>query len=142
MLTFNRYIALRMIVEALGAISCGMTVLLGNTLIGTLITAVVALIWIVGEAWVILVLGRKNPRRDELSDQHQGDAMTFALLVLIGALFVIGFVLTLQPLITGIGYDVDPMVLPALAMAALTVSDARYLWLERSSAKEFSDDED
>lgn len=142
MLTFNRYIALRMIVEALGAISCGMAVLFGHTLVGTLITAVVALLWIIGEVWVILVLGRKNPRRDELSDQHQGDAMTFALLTLIGALFVIGFAMTLQPLITGIGYDVDPMALPALAMAALTVSDARYLWLERSSTKELSDNED
>lgn len=140
-MTFNHYIWLRMIVETLGALSCALMLILHNNVIGLIITAIVALLWICGEAWVLVTFGRENPRRDELSDKHQCDAMMFALGTLVAVMCAIGFALTLLPIVTHIRYSLSPMLLPTLAIAALALSDARYLTLEHTAAKE-ADDED
>lgn len=141
-MTFNRYILARAIVEILGALSCLLMVLIGNNLIGVIITAVVALLWAAGEIWVVTVLRNSSPRRDELSDMHQGSAMQFALVTLIAVLVAIGFVYTVLNLASGlIVHAIPPMLLPALAMAALALSDVRYLWLEHDG-NVGGDDED
>lgn len=142
-MTFNRYIAIRAVVETIGALSCMLMVVIGHSLIGVIVTAVVALVWAGGEIWVVTVLNKRSPRRDELSDQHQGVAMQFALFVLIGALVILGFVYTIWNMVTTSGFlhIINPMMLPALAMCALAVSDVRYLWLEHDGSNG-DDDED
>lgn len=141
-MTFNRYILLRAIIETVGALSCVLQILMRNDLIGIVVTVVVALAWVGGELWVVMVLRRNNPRRDELSDLHQGLSMQFALITLIAVLVAVGFVYTILNLTSPYWLHViPPMLLPALAMAALALSDIRYLWLERSGA-DGDDDED
>ena len=140
-MTFNRYIMFRMVVEALGALCCALLLVFQSNLAGVIATGVVALIWIAGEVMVFLVLNREDPRRDELSDKHQSDAMQFALTVLIASLILMGFVYTMLALLHPGVFQIHPMALPALAMAALAIADARYLWLEHRGFKG-ADDED
>ncbi|OZG68571.1 hypothetical protein [Bifidobacterium eulemuris] len=140
-MTFNRYISLRMVVEIVGAVCCALLLLFQNNLVGVIATAVVAVLWIVGEVLVFLVLDRQDPRRDELSDKHQSDAMQFALTTMIAVLILLGFVYTMLALLQPGMHQIRPMTLPTLAMAALALSDARYLWLEHQGAKG-DDDED
>ncbi|TPF78538.1 MULTISPECIES: hypothetical protein [unclassified Bifidobacterium] len=142
-MTFNRYIAIRAAVEIIGMLSCALMVVIGHNLIGVIVTAVVAAIWAGGEIWVVTVLNRKSPRRDELSDQHQGAAMQFALFMLIAALVALGFIYTVWNLVTASGllHIINPMMLPTLAMCALAISDVRYLWLEHDGSNG-DDDED
>lgn len=140
-MTFNRYIAFRMITELIGAAACVTQVYHNNNLNGIIITGVIALVWIIGELWTVMIFNRDNPRTDELSDMHQYSAYRFALLTLVIALTVIGFAGMLYTLITRVPIEVGPMVLPSLAMLALAVADARYLWLEHDGAVD-GDDED
>lgn len=141
-MSLNRYIAFRMIVEIVGTLSCALTLVLRNDLAGTLVTMAVALVWVAGEVWMLIVLDRSNPRHDELSDKHQGEAMTFALMTLIAAMILIGSALTLMPLFTHVRHGVSPMLLPTLAIGTLAVSDARYMFLERRGSIEVDVDED
>lgn len=141
-MSLNRYIAFRMVVEIVGTLSCALTLVLRSDLAGTLVTLAVALVWVVGEVWMLIVLDRSNPRHDELSDKHQGEAMTFALMTLIAAMILIGSALTLMPLFTHMRHGISPMLLPTLAIGALAVSDARYLFLERRGNVEVGVDED
>ena len=95
-----------------------------------------------GEDCRMTSLRRQNPRRDELSDMHQGSAMQFALVSLVGILVIVGFIYTTLNLIDrSIVHIIPPMLLPALAMCALAISDIRYLWLEHDAGTE-GDDED
>lgn len=71
-MTFNRYICFRAILESIGAIACMLMALIGNNLLGVIVAAIAALLWIGGEVWGMTVFRRQNPRRDELSDMHQG----------------------------------------------------------------------
>ena len=83
-----------------------------------------------------------NPRRDELSDMHQSAAIQFALVSLVGILVIVGFIYTTLNLIDrSIVHIIPPMLLPALAMCALAISDIRYLWLEHDTGTG-GDDED
>ncbi|KAB7314983.1 hypothetical protein GBB83_07755, partial [Bifidobacterium longum] len=92
--------------------------------------------------WGMTAFRRQNPRRDELSDMHQGSAMQFALVSLVGILVIVGFIYTTLNLIDrSIVHIIPPMLLPALAMCALAISDIRYLWLEHDAGTE-GDDED
>lgn len=140
-MTFNRYMFLRMWVEMLGAAACLGLIAVGGALEGVIVTGVVALIWAAGEVWVATVLQRRRPRRDELSDEHQKQAMQFALIMLVAVLVLIGFVDTLAGLFLPGGMQIPPMLLPALAMAALALADARYLWLERGDTKDGNDED-
>lgn len=140
-MTFNRYMFLRMWVEALGAAACLTMAFLGGALAGVVVTGAVALLWAVGEVWVVTVLQRKHPRRDELSDEHQKQAMQFALITLVAALVVVGFAGTLAGLFLPGDARIAPMLLPALAMAALAAADARYLWLEHDGAEDGGDED-
>ncbi|MDU2403056.1 MAG: hypothetical protein E7D39_05900 [Bifidobacterium longum] len=115
---------------------------IGNNLLGVIVAAIAALLWIGGEVWVMTVFQRRNPRRDELSDMHQGAAMQFALVSLVGILVIVGFIYTTLNLIDrSIVHIIPPMLLPALAMCALAISDIRYLWLEHDTDTG-DDDED
>ena len=78
-MTFNRYICFRAILESIGAIACMLMALIGNNLLGVIVAAIAALLWIGGEVWGMTAFRRQNPRRDELSDMHQSAAMQFAL---------------------------------------------------------------
>ena len=128
-MTFNRYICFRAILESIGAIACMLMALIGNNLLGVIVAAIAALLWIGGEVWGMTVFRRQNPRRDELSDMHQGSAMQFALVSLVGILVIVGFIYTTLNLIDrSIVHIIPPMLLPALAMCALAISDIRYLW--------------
>ena len=101
-----------------------------------------AVAWIGGEVWGMTVFRRQNPRRDELSDMHQSAAMQFALVSLVGILVIVGFIYTTLNLIDrSIVHIIPPMLLPALAMCALAISDIQYLWLEHDAGTE-GDDED
>ncbi|MCH9276177.1 hypothetical protein JS533_007825 [Bifidobacterium amazonense] len=140
-MTFNRYIAFRMALEIVGAISCAVLVFVKNDLAGFLVTGVIALLWIVGEIVVITMFNRSNPRTDELSDRHQYAAVRFSFMTLVGALTIIGFAGMISSLAMHAPWNVSPMLLPTLAMLALSLSDARYLWLE-SDGLHGGDDED
>ncbi|MBM6699622.1 hypothetical protein H7U32_04695 [Bifidobacterium pullorum subsp. saeculare] len=140
-MTFNRYMFLRMWVEALGAAACLALIAVGGALEGVIVAGVVALVWAAGEVWAATVLQRRHPRRDELSDENQKQAMQFALMALVAVLVLIGFADTVAGLFSTGDVRIHPMLLPALAMAALAVADARYLWLERGDMKD-DDDED
>jgi len=130
-MTFNRYICFCAILESIGAIACMLMALIGNNLLGVIVAAIAALLWIGGEVWGMTAFRRQNPRRDELSDMHQGSAMQFALVSLVGILVIVGFIYTTLNLIDrSIVHIIPPMLLPALAMCALAISDIRYLWLE------------
>lgn len=131
-MTFNRYICFCAILESIGAIACMLMALIGNNLLGVIVAAIAALLWIGGEVWGMTAFRRQNPRRDELSDMHQGSAMQFALVSLVGILVIVGFIYTTLNLIDrSIVHIIPPMLLPALAMCALAISDIRYLWLEQ-----------
>lgn len=133
-MTFNRYICFRAILESIGAIACMLMALIGNILLGVIVAAIAALLWIGGEVWGMTVFRRQNPRRDELSDMHQSAAMQFALVSLVGILVIVGFIYTTLNLIDrSIVHIIPPMLLPALAMCALAISDIRYLWLEHDT---------
>lgn len=137
-MTFNRYICFCAILESIGAIACMLMALIGNNLLGV----IAALLWIGGEVWGMTVFRRQNPRRDELSDMHQSAAMQFALVSLVGILVIVGFIYTTLNLIDrSIVHIIPPMLLPALAMCALAISDIRYLWLEHDTGTG-GDDED
>ena len=98
-MTFNRYICFRAILESIGAIACMLMALIGNNLLGVIVAAIAALLWIGGEVWGMTVFRRQNPRRDELSDMHQSAAMQFALVSLVGILVIVGFIYTTLNLI-------------------------------------------
>lgn len=139
-MTFNRYICFRAILESIGAIACMLMALIGNNLLGVIVAAIAALLWIGGEVWGMTVFRRQNPRRDELSDMHQSAAMQFALVSLVGILVIVGFIYTTLNLIDrSIVHIIPPMLLPALAMCALAISDIRYLWLEHDAGTEGDD---
>ena len=141
-MTFNRYICFRAILESIGAIACMLMALIGNNLLGVIVAAIAALLWIGGDVWGMTVFRRQTPRRDELSDMHQSAAMQFALVSLVGILVIVGFIYTTLNLIDrSIVHIIPPMLLPALAMCALAISDIRYLWLEHDAGTE-GDDED
>lgn len=136
-MTFNRYICFCAILESIGAIACMLMALIGNNLLGVIVAAIAALLWIGGEVWGMTAFRRQNPRRDELSDMHQGSAMQFALVSLVGILVIVGFIYTTLNLIDrSIVHIIPPMLLPALAMCALAISDIRYLWLEHDAGTE------
>lgn len=125
-MTFNRYICFRAILESIGAIACMLMALIGNNLLGVIVAAIAALLWIGGEVWGMTAFRRQNPRRDELSDMHQSAAMQFALVSLVGILVIVGFIYTTLNLIDrSIVHIIPPMLLPALAMCALAISDIR-----------------
>ncbi|KFI92027.1 hypothetical protein BISA_2141 [Bifidobacterium saguini DSM 23967] len=141
-MTFNRYIAMRAVVEIVGALACVLMMMIGHNFIGVIITALVALIWACGEIWVVQVLNKQRPRRDELSDQHQSKATQFAMWVLVAVLVALGFIYTvLNMRILFTPYVIPPMALPTLAMCALALSDGYYLWLEHDGSNG-DDDED
>ena len=141
-MTFNRYICFRASLESIGAIACLLMALIGNNLLGVIVAAIAALLWIGGEVWGMTAFRRQNPRRDELSDMHQSAAMQFALVSLVGILVIVGFIYTTLNLIDrSIVHIIPPMLLPALAMCALAISDIRYLWLEHDTGTG-GDDED
>ena len=139
-MTFNRYMFLRMIVEFVGVICCTVQLFSGTNLVGLIITGVIALLWAGGEIWVATILNRKSPRRDELSDEHQKQATEFAFMTILTLLVALGFLLMALSLVwhTAIGFP--PIGLPAIAMTALVISDARYLWLEHSGSGAIDED--
>lgn len=141
-MTFNRYIGLRMVIELVGAAACATQLYRENGPVNLIITAVVALVWVCGEIWVVLIYNRENPRSDELSDQHQMVASRFALLVTVGALMVIGFAGMIYGMATHDFITVTPASLPMLAMLALALADARYLWLEHRDGAGYDDEDD
>lgn len=139
-MTFNRYMFLRMMVEFIGVVCCVAQLFSGNDLIGMIVTGVIALFWAVGEIWVTTVLNRQSPRRDELSDEHQRQASQFAFIATLTMLVVLGFLLMVCALLWHTTINLPPIILPAVAMTALVIADARYLWLEHSGVED--DDED
>ena len=149
-MTFNRYVAIRMAIELLGALSCGVQLLRGDGIVALGVSGAAALAWVACEVWVTMIFNRAHPRTDELSDRHQQDAFRFAFLMLVAVMCVVGFAAVIVMLVRrtgGIGAiggigdaGLHPMILPTLAMLALAVADARYLWLERDGAG--GDDED
>lgn len=139
-MTFNRYMFLRMIVEFVGVVCCAVQLFSGSTLVGLLITGVIALFWACGEIWVATILNRKSPRRDELSDEHQQQATEFAFMVALTLLVVLGFLFMALSLIWHMAIEFPPITLPAIAMTALVISDARYLWLEHNGAEDDYED--
>lgn len=139
-MTFNRYMFLRMTVELIGVVCCVAQLFSGNNLNGMVITGVIALFWAGGEIWVTTILNRQSPRRDELSDEHQRQASQFAFIVTLTMLVVLGFLLTVCALLWHTTINLPPIILPAVAMTALVIADARYLWLEHSGVED--DDED
>ncbi|MBW3081195.1 hypothetical protein KIH78_07405 [Bifidobacterium sp. 79T10] len=112
-----------------------------SNLIALAITVTVTLIWMVGEICVLLIFRRDNPRSDELSDRHQLLAIQFAFYALIAVLMVVGFAAIVSGLILRTFFMASPMALPALAMLALCIVDARYLWLEHQGGSNEDDDE-
>ena len=139
-MTFNRYMFLRMIVEFVGVVCCTVQLFSGTNLVGLIITGVIALLWAGGEIWVATILNRQSPRRDELSDEHQKQATEFAFMTMLTLLVALGFLLMALSLVwhTAIGFP--PIGLPAIAMTALVISDARYLWLEHSGSGAIDED--
>ncbi|RSX58068.1 hypothetical protein [Bifidobacterium samirii] len=139
-MTFNRYVAIRMVIELIGAVSCAFQLLRDDSVAALAMSGAIALVWIAGEVWVTLIFNRTNPRTDELSDQHQHAAFRFAFLTLVAVMSAVGFAAVLVSLYTRTYVQFRPMFLPTMAMLALAVADARYLWLERGGAG--GDDED
>ena len=139
-MTFNRYVAIRMVIELIGALSCGFQLLRNDSLAALAVSGAIALVWIAGEIWVTVIFDRTHPRTDELSDQHQHAAFRFAFLLLVAVMSAVGFAAVIVSLITRTYVTFRPMLLPTIAMVALAVADARYLWLERDGAG--GDDED
>lgn len=141
-MTFNRYIAFRMVVELIGAVACATQLFGDDTILDLTVTATVALIWACGEIWVALIFRRENPRSDELSDHHQLMAAKFAMLATVVALMVVGFASMIAGLLFRTFVMVSPTALPSIAMLVLAVADARYLWLERDGAAGAEDDDE
>lgn len=139
-MTFNRYMFLRMVVEFVGVVCCAVQLFVGNNLAGLLITGVIALFWACGEIWVATILKHQSPRRDELSDEHQKQATEFAFMVTLALLVAFGFLFMAFSLVTRITIPIPPISLTALAMTALVISDARYLWLEHNGLGETDED--
>lgn len=139
-MTFNRYMFLRMIVEFVGVVCCAVQLFSGSNLAGLLITGVIALFWACGEIWVATILNRKSPRRDELSDEHQRQATEFAFMVTLTLLVVLGFLFMALSLMWHMSIEFPPITLPAIAMTALVISDARYLWLEQHGMGDADED--
>ena len=140
-MTFNRYVAIRMVIELIGALSCGFQLLRNDSLAALAVSGAIALVWIAGELWVTMIFNRMNPRTDELSDEHQHAAFRFAFLMLVAVMSAMGFAAVLVSLATRSYVEFRPMTLPTMAMLALAVADARYLWLEHDGATG-DDDED
>lgn len=75
----------------------------------------------------------------KLPDQHHHPRPTHPHQTAKG---LVGFIYTTLNLIDrSIVHIIPPMLLPALAMCALAISDIRYLWLEHDAGTE-GDDED
>lgn len=141
-MNFNRYIALRAIVEFVGAVACATQLFQHRTWPGIIMMSSIALLWIIGELWLTMVYNRAHPRRDELSDEHQATAIRFTFFILVAALVVLGFIGMIVSLFKHVPFNIPAMALPTLGMLALAIADARYLWLERAGGENGEDDED
>lgn len=141
-MNFNRYIALRAIVEFVGAVACATQLFQHRTWPGIIMMSLIALFWAIGELWLTMVYNRAHPRRDELSDEHQATAIRFTFFILVAALVVLGFIGMIVSLFKHVPFNIPAMALPTLGMLALAIADARYLWLERAGGGNEEDDED
>ncbi|MFQ6233940.1 hypothetical protein [Bifidobacterium adolescentis] len=141
-MNFNRYIALRAIVEFVGAVACATQLFQHRTWPGIIMMSLIALFWAIGELWLTMVYNRAHPRRDELSDEHQATAIRFTFFILVAALVVLGFIGMIVSLFKHVPFNIPAMALPTLGMLALAIADARYLWLERAGGENGEDDED
>ncbi|MGR4802381.1 hypothetical protein [Bifidobacterium adolescentis] len=141
-MNFNRYIALRAIVEFVGAVACATQLFQHRTWPGIIMMSLIALFWAIGELWLTMVYNRAHPRRDELSDEHQATAIRFTFFILVAALVVLGFIGMIVSLFKHVPFNIPAMALPTLGMLALAIADARYLWLERAGGGNGEDDED
>ena len=141
-MNFNRYIALRAIVEFVGAVACATQLFQHRTWPGIITMSLIALFWAIGELWLTMVYNRAHPRRDELSDEHQATANRFTFFILVAALVVLGFIGMIVSLFKHVPFNIPAMALPTLGMLALAIADARYLWLERAGGENGEDDED
>lgn len=141
-MNFNRYIALRAIVEFVGAVACATQLFQHRTWPGIIMMSLIALFWAIGELWLTMVYNRAHPRRDELSDEHQATAIRFTFFILVAALVVLGFIGMIVSLLKHVPFNIPAMALPTLGMLALAIADARYLWLERAGGGNGEDDED
>ena len=141
-MNFNRYIALRAIVEFVGAVACATQLFQHRTWPGIIMMSLIALFWAIGELWLTMVYNRAHPRRDELSDEHQATAIRFTFFILVAALVVLGFIGMIVSLFKHVPFNIPAMALPTLGMLALAIADARYLWLERAGGENGDDDED
>lgn len=129
-MTFNRYVLIRLVTEILGAAACLTSITAFSSMTGVVVTVVVTVIWLAAEITASVMFDKKRPRRDELSTEHQLRSTRFAFFVGVGALIAVGFIWTVAPLAVRHPVALNPMLLPALAMGIMAVSDARYLWLE------------
>ena len=141
-MNFNRYIALRAIVEFVGAVACATQLFQHRTWPGIIMMSLIALFWAIGELWLTMVYNRAHPRRDELSDEHQATAIRFTFFILVAALVVLGFIGMIVSLFKHVPFNIPAMARPTLGMLALAIADARYLWLERAGGENGEDDED
>ena len=141
-MNFNRYIALRAIVEFVGAVACATQLFQHRTWPGIIMMSLIALFWAIGELWLTMVYNRAHPRRDELSDEHQATAIRFTFFILVAALVVLGFIGMIVSLFKHVPFNIPAMALPTLGMLALAIADARYLWLEHAGGENGEDDED
>lgn len=141
-MNFNRYIALRAIVEFVGAVACATQLFQHRTWPGIIMMSLIALFWAIGELWLTMVYNRAHPRRDELSDEHQATAIRFTFFILVAALVVLGFIGMIVSLFKHVPFNIPAMALPTLGILALAIADARYLWLERAGGENGEDDED
>ena len=141
-MNFNRYIALRAIVEFVGAVACATQLFQHRTWPGIIMMSLIALFWAIGELWLTMVYNRAHPPRDELSDEHQATAIRFTFFILVAALVVLGFIGMIVSLFKHVPFNIPAMALPTLGMLALAIADARYLWLERAGGGNGEDDED
>ena len=129
-MTFNRYILFRTIVECIGTIACATQLFQHDTWPGIILMSLISLVWICGEIWVARIFSKTHPRRDELSDEHQDSAIRFTFFFMVILMVVLGFAATILSLARRTIYALPSMLLPTLAVFALAVADARYLWLE------------
>lgn len=141
-MNFNRYIALRAIVEFVGAVACATQLFQHRTWPGIIMMSLIALFWAIGELWLTMVYNRAHPRRDELSDEHQATAIRFTFFVLVVVLVALGFAGMIISLLKQTPFTIPSMTLPTLGMLALAIADARYLWLEHAGNESGEDDED
>lgn len=141
-MNFNRYIALRAIVEFVGAVACATQLFQHRTWPGIIMMSLIALFWAIGELWLTLLYNRAHPRRDELSDEHQATAIRFTFFVLVVVLVALGFAGMIISLLKHTPFTIPSMTLPTLGMLALAIADARYLWLEHAGNESGEDDED